>query len=87
MRPPSVDVIARQLAYTGLPHALLVDAARSAVAAGAPESALDRARREAEAVSRALLRPVINATGVLLHTNLGRAPLAYEQQAAYTNLE
>ncbi|HMC52193.1 MAG TPA: L-seryl-tRNA(Sec) selenium transferase [Acidimicrobiales bacterium] len=87
MRPPSVDVIARQLAYTGLPHALLVDAARSAVAAGAPESALDRARREAEAVSRALLRPVINATGVLLHTNLGRAPIAASIEPRPSNLE
>jgi len=87
MRPPSVDVIARQLAYTGLPQALLVDAARSAVAAGAPESALDRARREAEAVSRALLRPVINATGVLLHTNLGRAPIAASIEPRPSNLE
>src|SRR4051812_36183850 len=34
-----------------------------------------------------LLRPVVNATGVLLHTNLGRAPLAHSQQATYTNLE
>jgi L-seryl-tRNA(Ser) seleniumtransferase len=30
---------------------------------------------------------VINATGVLLHTNLGRAPVAVCQPAAYTNLE
>jgi len=40
------------------------------------------------------LRPVINATGVILHTNLGRAPLAgaaiehiRETAASYTNLE
>jgi len=40
------------------------------------------------------LRPVINATGVVLHTNLGRAPLAQsaiehlrETAAAYSNLE
>jgi len=40
------------------------------------------------------LRPVINATGVILHTNLGRAPLAgaaidhiRETAASYSNLE
>jgi L-seryl-tRNA(Ser) seleniumtransferase len=45
-------------------------------------------------VRRARLRPVINATGVILHTNLGRAPLAPEAAAAaaaiatrYSNLE
>ena len=71
MRPPSVDALARSLAVTGLPHPLLVDAAREAIAAGDPGSAPARA----QAVAAALLRPVINATGVLLHTNLGRAPL------------
>ena len=35
----------------------------------------------------ALLQPVINGTGVLLHTNLGRAPLAVTQAASYVNLE
>ena len=45
------------------------------------------------AVTAASLQPVINATGVILHTNLGRAPLAQaavERVAAlagYTNLE
>jgi L-seryl-tRNA(Ser) seleniumtransferase len=34
-----------------------------------------------------LLRPVVNATGVLLHTNLGRAPVAVHQPAGYSNLE
>jgi L-seryl-tRNA(Ser) seleniumtransferase len=80
---PSVDAIARDLVDVGLPHPLLVDAARAAVAAGEPASA----RARAEAVRDALLRPVINATGVLLHTNLGRAPVAVEQAATYSNLE
>ena len=41
----------------------------------------------AESVATALLRPVINATGVLLHTNLGRAPLGAVPAAGYANLE
>jgi L-seryl-tRNA(Ser) seleniumtransferase len=82
-RPPSVDAIARSLADTGLPHPLLVDAARAAIAAGDPAAA----RRRAEAVAAALLRPVVNATGVLLHTNLGRAPLGRAPSTGYTNLE
>ena len=66
-----MDVLARDLADVGLPHPLLVDAARAAIASGDPASA----RVRAEELAAALLRPVVNATGVLLHTNLGRAPL------------
>jgi L-seryl-tRNA(Ser) seleniumtransferase len=82
-RPPSVDVLARSLASTGLPHALLVDVARDAIAAGEPDSAVDRAN----ALRRTLLTPVVNATGVLLHTNLGRAPIAHHQAARAQSLE
>ena len=70
-RPPSVDSLAQSLTGSGLPHPLLVEAARAAIAAGDPASAAARA----EGIRLSLLRPVINATGVLLHTNLGRAPL------------
>jgi L-seryl-tRNA(Ser) seleniumtransferase len=87
-------------------HAAVVDALRAAaaavrqrVAAGGPEPADVAAALELEVPGRVAahaapsLRPVINATGVILHTNLGRAPLApaaLERVAAlggYTNLE
>jgi len=86
VRPPSVDALARSIAAIDLPHPLLVEAAREAIAMGDPDSATARA----DAIRAALLRPVINATGVLLHTNLGRAPLGTSAPPAptrYTNLE
>jgi L-seryl-tRNA(Ser) seleniumtransferase len=82
-RPPSVDALARSLTETGLPHPILVDIARAAIAAGDPSSAPTRAA----AFRRTLLTPVINATGVLLHTNLGRAPLEYAQPARAQTVE
>ncbi|MDG2112671.1 MAG: L-seryl-tRNA(Sec) selenium transferase, partial [Actinomycetota bacterium] len=83
VHPPSVDTLARSIEDVDLPQPLLVDAARSAIAAGDP----DAARAHAMRIHRALLGPAINATGVLLHTNLGRAPLAHSQVARATNLE
>lgn len=80
-QPPSVDALARTL--LGLPHPLLVDAARRAIAEGRPGDAqaiVDERRRR-------LLTPVINATGVLLHTNLGRAVFAYQQEAVPQTVE
>ncbi|MGH9042243.1 MAG: L-seryl-tRNA(Sec) selenium transferase, partial [Acidimicrobiia bacterium] len=99
---PSVDSVI--LALSGLPHHLAVDVARAAVEharaaaeAGSvvePEAVVDDARRRAEELTARLLRPVINATGVIIHTNLGRAPLAAGALGAagrvgqgYSNLE
>src|SRR5262245_30120974 len=86
-RLPAVHRLLDSLA--DLPHELarracqeVLDAERSAVARGertepAPESEIVRRCRELAArLSRPTLRPVLNASGVLLHTNLGRAVLA-----------
>jgi len=83
VHPPSVDRLARSLAHTGLPHPLLVDVARSAIADGDHENAEGRATE----LANSLLQPVINATGTMLHTNLGRAPWSHQLDASFTNLE
>lgn len=73
-RPPSVDSLARRIATdSALPKALAVRAARLAIASG--EEPEIRAREILRGLELSLVRPVINATGVLLHTNLGRAPI------------
>lgn len=83
---PSVDRLATAVARAEL------DARRAQVLDGA-EDEPDLVARARERL-RPRLRPVINATGVIVHTNLGRAPLAAEAQAAvariaagYSNLE
>src|SRR4051812_38501908 len=81
----------------------VIDRLRAEIASGSLDShKLDLALTGvADAVERELrraltysLRPVINGTGVILHTNLGRAPLASaaldharEVSLAYSNLE
>ncbi len=103
---PKIDEVLRrpELAGSGVPRWALVEAARTAVASrraalvgGAdvdPSLPSDEVLLAARALVRPSLRPVINATGVVLHTNLGRAPLAdraVERLAAvargYCNLE
>ncbi len=93
-RPPSVDALARELSIRhSLPHALLVDIARRAIANSAttaPTAAVsvkEFADQLATEFSQSLLRDVINATGVLLHTNLGRAPMAMQTSNRASNLE
>ena len=87
VRPPSVDTVARSLAASGLPHPIRVELARRAIAEAAPADVGRRAGELAAAYVRTLLTPVVNATGVLLHTNLGRAPVAHHQSARPVNVE
>ena len=86
-RPPSVDALARELSLRhSLPHALLVDFARRAIAEK-PSEAEKLADKLVDDFEQSLLRDVVNATGVLLHTNLGRAPVAMQTSNRASNLE
>ena len=87
VRPPSVDALARNLATSSsLPHAVLVECARRAVRE-APDDAAHVAAVHVHDIETALFTDVINGTGVLLHTNLGRAPLQLSTSGRPMNLE
>ncbi len=81
---PLVEVHSRQ-AVTDIARRELAHA-RSAIAAGGIAPVLDEIissiEAEAEVLGRGWPRHVINATGVILHTNLGRAPLSEDAIAA-----
>jgi L-seryl-tRNA(Ser) seleniumtransferase len=94
---PSVDELARE---AGDPLAVdaaraVIDRARDEIRAGVdPGDLAVRLRDELGDARRPRLRRVLNATGVVVHTNLGRAPLAEEALArvveagrGYSNLE
>jgi L-seryl-tRNA(Ser) seleniumtransferase len=94
---PSVDELAR-----AVDDPLAVDAARAVIARARAEIRAGRDPGDLQpallaalaAAHRPVLRRVLNATGVIVHTNLGRAPLAaaaleraVEVARGYSNLE
>ena len=96
---PSVDEVLSRLdpLRARFPHRVIageirrvLDEARAAIRSGnaAPSDIESRVVRALERLEMPSLRRVINATGVILHTNLGRAPLApFAPAFGYSNLE
>jgi L-seryl-tRNA(Ser) seleniumtransferase len=98
----SIDKLLADERLAREPHELALAAARTVLeraraeirAGGEPGELVDAVLEEIERARRPSLRRVLNATGVLVHTNLGRAPLADEALArvvevgsGYSNLE
>ena len=99
---PSVDELLRDERLASRPRPLALAAARAALERAReeirvgrdPGDLAERTRLELERAAAPRLRRTLNATGVLLHTNLGRAPLAAAALArvdevgrGYSNLE
>ncbi len=99
---PSVDRVLADPRLADAPRPLALAAARAALerardeirAGGDPGDLVEATLAELAAARRPSLRRVLNATGVLIHTNLGRAPLAQsaldrvvEVGGGYSNLE
>ncbi len=99
---PSVDRLLGDERLLGVPHELgvaaarvVLERAREDIGAGRdPGVLVDAVLGELAKARQPSLRRVLNATGVLVHTNLGRAPLAEaalarvaEVGAGYSNLE
>jgi L-seryl-tRNA(Ser) seleniumtransferase len=96
---PAVDEVVERLspALARYPRALVVAETRRAIerrrsrilAGGVDEvSVEERVAQALAALERPSLRRVVNATGVVLHTNLGRAPLGpMAALPGYSNLE
>src|SRR5262249_35870644 len=67
-----------------------IGTARAAIARGEPcphgEAILADAEQRLVDEGKPSLRPVINASGVIIHTNLGRSPLSDDTIAAMTEV-
>ncbi|MEO2049140.1 MAG: L-seryl-tRNA(Sec) selenium transferase [Pirellulales bacterium] len=100
-RLPAVDKVLAQIDPLGLPRQAVVAVIRRELAAlraadeiPPPEQIVEQIRTAIAALRQGRIQPVINATGVLIHTNLGRSPLGtpalkmmVELASQYGNLE
>ncbi|HXY60078.1 MAG TPA: L-seryl-tRNA(Sec) selenium transferase [Chthoniobacterales bacterium] len=98
---PAVHKILDSLGQIDLPRPVVVDLVRRKLSeirtkAEIPEfeKIVDLVRQSLERFRSSQLRPIINGTGIIIHTNLGRAPLSAEAAeavhsvaSAYANLE
>ena len=98
---PAVEKVLQAIGQTGLPRPVVVAVVRRELAAlraggevPAPDSVVANIRVTLDALSQSRLQPLINGTGVMIHTNLGRAPLGpavvdtlSAMAANYNNLE
>lgn len=89
---PSVDALCGLIGpdYPELPHPIVADAcrralddARATLLAGGEADPVTDARSRLYDIEASRPRGVLNATGVLLHTNLGRAPMVHTAIARY----
>jgi L-seryl-tRNA(Ser) seleniumtransferase len=88
---PSVDKILQSLGETGLPAPVVVAAVRRHLQTLRSQKTIPSAdaivagiRSDLQRLRASRITPVINATGVLVHTNLGRAPLSADSIRALT---
>jgi len=98
---PAVNKVLDALGHYDLPRPLVVDLVRRELSRLRGETEIPEFRSIVDLVRHSLvelrgsrLRPVINGTGIVIHTNLGRAPLPAEAIRAlsetgstYSNLE
>ena len=90
---PSVDKVLQELGDSGLPAPIVVHAVRrhlqslrSQKTIPGSDAIVSAIRSSLERLRSSRIMPVINATGVLVHTNLGRAPLADGSIRALTSI-
>lgn len=91
---PGVDTLLEAMPDCPLPRPLVVRTIRAELAAlrkakaiPEPDVITETIRQRLDDLALSRLQPVINGTGVVVHTNLGRAPFAPPTNAGYTNLE
>ena len=91
---PGVDTLLEAMADCPLPRPLVVRTIRAELAAlrkakaiPEPDVITETIRKRLDDLALSRLQPVINGTGVVVHTNLGRAPIAPPTNTRYTNLE